>query len=242
MPSLRSSTKQNPTSKSPVFHLILVPQVLPSYQRQCNSDMLVLYKIFDLWFYDSHSWGKTPVYHVGSSRTINLISLSCPLTVSIVWAHLCCCFAFPDLDLVEGSVKKLWVKSCVTTAEFLLHEDLDCSFGDIFGQWLYRLILYMCFRQPFLTYLPCCQWMSPESKSQHHPRNTSSFLQENDLMLGFLTYRIGKNSISELLRSMNWGWLLMDGCSTGNWELSLQWSVVSPEKLCLSICSLDLYF
>lgn len=113
MASLCSSTKRNPTSKALVFHRILILQGLPSFQKQCSSDMTVTYMIFNLRFYDPHFWGKPPVYHMGSSRTMTLISLSCPLTVSIVWAHLCCCFAFPVLDLAEGSVKKLWVKPCV---------------------------------------------------------------------------------------------------------------------------------
>lgn len=132
--------------------------------------------------------------------------------------------------------KRLWVKSCVTVADFLLCKGFDCSLGDIFGQWICTLILYTCFSQLFLTYLPCCQWMlSAQSRSQDHPRIFSSFLLENDLMLHFLPYRTGKSSNSKL-------WLWLDGCSIWSWELSLQWNEVSAGKLCLSISSSVLDF
>ena len=134
MPSLHSSTKQNPTSKALVFHQILILQVMPSNQRQCNSDMTVLYIIFDLRFYDFHFWGKTPIYYIRPSRTITLISLSCPLTITVAWAQLrCCCFVFPVLDLAEGSAERLWVKTCVTAASFCCMRALTALLGVFLG-------------------------------------------------------------------------------------------------------------
>lgn len=178
VPSLHPPAKQNPTSEAVVFHQILVLQVLPSYQRQSNSDMTVFYSIFDLWFYESRFWGKTPMYHIGWNRTITLISLSCPSSVRIFWAHLCCCFAFPVLDSTSG--RRLCEKVVGT---ILCHSSrVSVVWGPWLLSWRYfwamalRTHLVYVLQSSVLTYLPCWQWMlSPWSKSQHHPRNTLSF-------------------------------------------------------------------
>lgn len=240
MPSLCSSTNPHLKHQYSIRSLFFRQSIATKHSAALKSQFST--QCWSMILYDSHFWGKNPCcvsFRNNEDHYFNFSQLPISSKLSLVPPFLLLCISS------SGFGRWLWKKA---VGKILCHS----SRGSVvpgpwlaswrcFWQWLHILILHMCFHQLFLMHLLCCPWLLPsQGQSWHHPTNTLSFPQENSVILCFLTHGTGRNNNSKLLWRMNWGWLGMGDCSTWSWELSLQWKVVLPGKLCLSICSLDL--